>query len=95
MTLKRQNVLHVAHLARLEMDDENADKFVPQLNGILNWVEQLSAVNTDQIAPMSNVTDIDLKMRPDTVQDGTIQDDVLANAPETTEGYFVVQKIIE
>ena len=89
MSLDKNTVANVARLARLHMTDEDLEKYVPQLNNIIGWVEQLSEVNTDDVEPLSNVVNIDCKYRKDEVTDGGIAPDILSNAPEELEGFFV------
>jgi aspartyl-tRNA(Asn)/glutamyl-tRNA(Gln) amidotransferase subunit C len=93
--MDRKTVAKVASLARIKMDDADLDKFAPQLSGILEWVEMLNEVDTENVEPLSSVVDISLPLREDEVTDGGIRDKVLANAPEETEGFFVVPKIVE
>ncbi len=88
-------VRRVARLARLEMSDEEVARLVPQLGNIMTFVEQLGEVDTDAVEPLASVADIDLRLREDTVTDGGIANDVLANAPEDMEGFFVVPKVVE
>jgi len=95
MSLSKDQVAHVARLARLHMSDAELDKYGPQLNNILGFIEQLSEVNTDNIEPLPSPVDINLHLRADIVNDGGITDAVLANAPEHTEGFFVVPKVVE
>lgn len=95
MSMDKQTVTKVARLARLKMSDAELEKMGPQLSGILSWIEQLQEVNTDNVEPLANVADIELFLREDKVNDGDCQDKVLANAPETTQGYFVTNKIVE
>ena len=95
MTLTRDKVANVAQLAHIEMDDAALDTYAPQLNTIMDWIEQLNEVDTDNIAPLASATEMTLKMRRDEVTDGQRREDILTNAPEAKEGYFVVQKIIE
>ena len=95
MSLDKNTVANVARLARLHMTDEDLEKYVPQLNNIIGWVEQLSEVNTDDVEPLSNVVNIDCKYRKDEVTDGGIASDILSNAPEELEGFFVVPKVVE
>lgn len=85
----------VASLARIETTDAELDVVAPALSGILKWVEQLGEVNTDKVEPLANVVDTQLFLREDKVTDGGIQGKILANAPETREGYFVVPKVVE
>jgi aspartyl-tRNA(Asn)/glutamyl-tRNA(Gln) amidotransferase subunit C len=93
--MDKNTVYKIARLARLKVADSEADMFAAQLSNILNWVEQLGEVNTDNVKPLANVVDIAPKMRADIVNDGGIQQDVLANAPEDQQGYFVVPKVVE
>lgn len=95
MSLDKKTVAKVATLARIRMSDADLEKYGPQLNNILGFIEQLSEVNTDNVEPLANVVNIDCKMRADVVNDGGIQQDVLANAPEEMEGFFVVPKVVE
>ncbi len=95
MSLSKDDVAKVARLARIRMQDEELERVAPQLSKIIGFVEQLSEVNTDDVEPLANVVDITLQLREDKVTDGNCADKVLANAPETTQGYFVVNKVVE
>lgn len=95
MSLDKKDVEKVARLARLKITDEEAEKYGAQLSNIINFVEQLGEVNTDNVEPLASVVDITLRLRDDEITDGGIQDDVLANAPESLEGFFVVPKVVE
>ncbi len=85
----------VAHLARLSLSDEELTKYAGQMKNILTFVEQLGEVDTRNVEPLANVANIPLFLREDVANDGGYQNAVLANAPESVEGYFVVQKIVE
>jgi aspartyl-tRNA(Asn)/glutamyl-tRNA(Gln) amidotransferase subunit C len=95
MSVTSQQVRHIATLARIAMSDEELERFVPELNNILGWVEQLGEVNTDGVEPLATVVDQKLRLRDDAVTDGNIRDEVLANAPEAQHGFFAVPKVIE
>lgn len=95
MSISPQEAKRIAKLARIGISDAEADKIGPELSNILGWIEQLSEVNTDNVEPLANVANIDLKKREDKVTDGNIQQDVLTNAPESLEGYYVVPKVVE
>ncbi|NQZ14491.1 MAG: Asp-tRNA(Asn)/Glu-tRNA(Gln) amidotransferase subunit GatC [Alphaproteobacteria bacterium] len=95
MSLDKDAVMKVARLARLKITDEEATKYGGQLSNIIQFVEQLNEVDTDNVEPLASVVDIDLRLREDEITDGGIQDDVLANSPETLEGFFVVPKVVE
>ncbi|MBL4804239.1 MAG: Asp-tRNA(Asn)/Glu-tRNA(Gln) amidotransferase subunit GatC [Alphaproteobacteria bacterium] len=95
MSLDEQTVRKVARLANIEIADSDVDRIGTQLSGILQWVEQLGEVDTDNVEPLANVVNIDLHLREDEVTDGDCADKVLANAPEETQGFFVVPKVVE
>lgn len=91
-----ETVRKVASLARLKVsEDDLQNKYAPQLSNIMKFIEQLDEVNTDNVEPLASVVDITLRLRADAVTDGAIQKDVLANAPEAAEGFFVVPKVVE
>ncbi len=95
MTIDKETVQKVAGLARIKVTDAEQEKLAPQLSHIIGWIEQLSEVNTDNVEPLANVVDITPPLRKDEVTDGGYPADVLANAPEELEGFFVVPKVIE
>ncbi len=90
-----KTVTKVATLARIEMSEADLEAVRVKLGNIMKFVEQLGEVNTDNVEPLSNVVDISLRLREDAVTDGGQQQQVLANAPEAVEGFFVVSKIVE
>ena len=95
MSIDKATVTKIANLARLRVDDADKDRYAAKIDGIMKWIEQLGEVNTDGVAPLASVTDITLPLREDKVTDGNIQDQILANAPESTSGFFAVPKIVE
>ena len=90
-----KTVKKVATLARLEMNESELEAVRVKLGNIMKFVEQLGEVNTDNIEPLANVVDIKLRLREDDVNDGGQQEKILANAPESMEGFFVVPKVVE
>ncbi len=90
-----QTVLKAARLANIEVSDVEVEEMKIKLTGIIKWVEQLSEVDTEHVEPLANVVNIALPLREDVVNDGDCRDKVLANAPEETQGFFVVPKIVE
>ncbi len=90
-----QTIKKVATLARLEMNESELEAVRVKLGNIMKFVEQLGEVNTDNVEPLANVVDIKLRLREDVVNDGGQQEKVLANAPESMEGFFVVPKVVE
>ena len=95
MSVDEKQVRHVARLARLALSDAEIATMVPELNNILNWVEQLAAVDTDGVEPLTAVIDNELRLRDDVVNDGDVRDAVLKNAPDAQHGFFAVPKVIE
>ncbi len=95
MSLTRDDVKKVAGLARLRMDDDQLDALLPKMNNIVGFIEQLSEVDTDNVEPLSNVARSTLPLRKDEITDGECRDKVLANAPESEEGFFAVPKVVE
>ena len=95
MSVNEQQVRHVARLARLALGDDEIAKMVPELNNILNWVEQLAEVDTDGVEPLTAVIENHLRLRDDVVNDGNVRDDILKNAPDAQHGFFAVPKVIE
>jgi aspartyl-tRNA(Asn)/glutamyl-tRNA(Gln) amidotransferase subunit C len=95
MAMDKDTVRKVARLSRLEMSEAEIERTSVQLNGILKWIEQLGAVNTDNVEPLANVANIELTLRPDEVTDGGDAAKVLANAPEKVQGFYVVPKVVE
>ncbi|MFP4098835.1 MAG: Asp-tRNA(Asn)/Glu-tRNA(Gln) amidotransferase subunit GatC [Alphaproteobacteria bacterium] len=95
MSLSKEETKKVAGLARLHMGEEELERLAPQLSKIIGFVEKLSKLDTGGVKPLANVVDIDLPLREDIINDGKCTDEILANAPESTQGYFVVPKIVE
>lgn len=95
MSMDKETVQKVARLSAIEMNEAQLDKMAPQLSNILGFIEHLSEVDTDGVEPLANVVDIDLNLREDVINDGNCAEKVLANAPEETQGFFVVPKVIE
>ncbi|HAL89113.1 MAG TPA: Asp-tRNA(Asn)/Glu-tRNA(Gln) amidotransferase subunit GatC [Erythrobacter sp.] len=100
MSVTREEVAKIASLARIKMGDDELDTMVPELNNILNWVEQLGEVDTSGVEPMTAVIPNTLRLRDDVVDAdpltaGGRREDVLANAPAAEHGFFGVPKVIE
>ncbi len=95
MSIDTDTVRKVAHLARIAVREDELAPLAAELNSILDWVEQLGEDDVTGIEPMTTVTPMALKRRPDEVTDGGRQDDILANAPDAREGFFTVPKVVE
>ena len=88
-------VRRIARLARLEITDADAGSLKSELNAILKWVEQLSAVDTKGVEPMTRVVSMRMKQRDDVVTDGEMAADIVKNAPMAEDNFFVVPKVVE
>jgi len=95
MSVDLATVKRVAHLARIAVTDAEAARMESELNVILGFVEHLSEVNVDGVEPMTSVTPMAMKKREDFVTDGSKAEDIVANAPETADNFFLVPKVVE
>jgi aspartyl-tRNA(Asn)/glutamyl-tRNA(Gln) amidotransferase subunit C len=95
MSVDAKTVRQIAHLARIAVAEDEVEHLQGELNSILAFVEHLSEVNVDGVEPMTSVTPMEMKKRPDKVTDGGIPDDIVRNAPATEDHFFVVPKVVE
>jgi len=95
MSVDTATVARIAALARIKVTEPELVAMVPELNGILEWIEQLGEVDCAGVEPMTAVIENHLRLRDDVVTDGGIRDAVLANAPAAEHGFFGVPKVIE
>ncbi|OHV76425.1 Asp-tRNA(Asn)/Glu-tRNA(Gln) amidotransferase subunit GatC [Rhizobium sp. LCM 4573] len=95
MSVDLATVKRVAHLARIAVSEDEANRMVGELNGILGFVEQLSEVDVTGVEPMTSVTPMAMRRRDDAVTDGDKADDVVANAPNSDRNFFLVPKVVE
>jgi aspartyl-tRNA(Asn)/glutamyl-tRNA(Gln) amidotransferase subunit C len=95
VSLTRDEVRHVAMLARLGLEPGEEDYYADQLSGILAHIDRLREVDTDRIAPTAQVVPVQNRLREDRAEPGLSQEEALANAPEARDGYFVVKAIQE
>ncbi|MFC3109252.1 Asp-tRNA(Asn)/Glu-tRNA(Gln) amidotransferase subunit GatC [Undibacterium arcticum] len=100
MSLALSDVKRIANLAQLELSDDQANTTLDQLNGIFALVEQMSAVDTSGIEPLSHpiaahMQNLSLRLREDVVTESNRRDDYLRSAPATQDGLYLVPKVIE
>jgi aspartyl-tRNA(Asn)/glutamyl-tRNA(Gln) amidotransferase subunit C len=100
MSVDTATVAKIASLARIKLSGDEIEAMVPELNGILAWVEQLGEVDVTGIEPMTAVIPNTLRLRDDVIDadpltGGGIRDKVLANAPAAEHGFYGVPKVIE
>ena len=100
MSVDTATVAKIASLARIKVTEDALEAMVPELNGILSWVEQLGEVDVTGIEPMTAVIPNTLRLRDDVIDADSLtgggkRDSVLANAPAAEHGFFGVPKVIE
>ena len=95
MSLSREEVLHIAHLARIGITDEEVEKFRGQLSDILGHFEALSELDTEGVEPTAYPLPLESVMRDDDVRPSLPVEDALANAPEVEDGAFRVKAVLE
>jgi aspartyl-tRNA(Asn)/glutamyl-tRNA(Gln) amidotransferase subunit C len=95
MPVDRDTVRRIARLARLAVDEGQVAAMETELNALLSWVEQLEEVKVEGVPPMTSVVAQRLKMREDVVTDGGYAEDLIKNAPQAENHFFVVPKVVE
>ena len=91
--ITKEEVKHVAKLARLELTDSEIEKYSEQLGNILTYVEQMNEVNTEGIEPMPHAIPLTNVMREDVVKYEQNKEELMKNAPYEEDGFFRVPKI--
>lgn len=95
MSITVKDVEHVAKLARLELSDDEKERFTGQLNAILKYAEKLNELNTDDVPPTSHVLKLANVMREDENRPSLPIEKVMKNAPEEEDGQFRVPAVLE
>jgi aspartyl-tRNA(Asn)/glutamyl-tRNA(Gln) amidotransferase subunit C len=95
MSVDADTVRRIAQLARIAVAETEIAHLQGELNAMLAFVEQLSEVNVEGVEPMTSVIPMEMKKRPDVVNDGGIVDDIVRNAPATENHFFLVPKVVE
>ncbi len=94
MKITKEEVLHVANLARLDVDKVLIDKFARQIGTVLEYVDKLKAVDTRDVTPTSHAISLTNAFREDDERQSFDSDSALSNAPEKEDGNFIVPKVI-
>jgi aspartyl-tRNA(Asn)/glutamyl-tRNA(Gln) amidotransferase subunit C len=95
MKLSREEVLHIARLARLGLTEEDVERFREQLSNILDNFEVLKEVESAGVPPTTHAVPLQNVLREDEVAPSLPQDEVLSNAPRQEEGHFKVRPVLE
>jgi aspartyl-tRNA(Asn)/glutamyl-tRNA(Gln) amidotransferase subunit C len=95
VSLSRQDVEHIAHLARLKVSDDELDEYVAKLSRIIDLVAQLGTVDTEGVTPMAHPLEMGQRLRPDEVTETDRRELYQENAPDVVHGLYRVPKVIE
>ncbi|MDX1737960.1 MAG: Asp-tRNA(Asn)/Glu-tRNA(Gln) amidotransferase subunit GatC [Alphaproteobacteria bacterium] len=95
MSLDKATVAKIAKLARIRVPEEQLEPLAGELNGIMDWIDQLGEVDTDGVEPMTSAIDHEMYQRDDVVTDGGYPDRVLGNSKEAALGFYTVPKVVE
>ena len=95
MSVDADTVRRIALLARIAVTEAEVPHLQGELNAMLAFVEQLSEVDIEGVEPMTSVMPMEMKKRQDVVDDGEIADDIVRNAPDAMNHFFLVPKVVE
>lgn len=95
MSLDKEQVQHIAMLARLKLSDEEYAESVKKLSKIVDFVDQLSSVDTTNVLPMAHPVDATQRLRPDDVTETNDRDHYQQNTPAVVDGLYLVPKVLE
>ena len=95
MSVDKATVANIAHLARIGVDDDELEPLAANLSSILQWIEQLNEVDTENVTPMTSMAEMVMPKRADKVTDGNYPDRVLSNAPNPEGPFYTVPKVVE
>lgn len=94
MTISKEEVARVAHLARLEIGESDLQRFAGQLTDILQYMDILNEVDTSSVEPLYSPGEHDTPYREDEVRGENSREEVLRNAPDSDGEYFIVPKVV-
>jgi len=95
VSLTKDQVRHIATLARLKLAAAEFDDVVDKLSRIVDFVDQLQAAPTDDVLPMAHPLNMSQRLRADEVTESNERDELQKNAPRVEDGYYLVPKVIE
>ena len=95
MSIDLKTIKHISKLSRISVDKKKAEKLAEDLNSIFEFIEKLNELKTDNVEPLTSVTETTLKFRSDEVKNQNIREQIIKNSPENNEDFFVVPKVVE
>ena len=93
MSITKKEIEHIAKLARIELREDELEKFRVDLNKVLGYIEVLKTVNTDGVEPLAQVTGLENVFREDVAERSELTDDILKNTPDHTGRFIKVKKV--
>lgn len=93
MSISKQEIRHIAHLARIELSESELKKFRSDLNKVLGYIEILKTVDTEGVEPLSAVTGLENVFRADEASSSELPDEIIKNAPESERRFIKVKKV--
>ncbi|MCS7053287.1 MAG: Asp-tRNA(Asn)/Glu-tRNA(Gln) amidotransferase subunit GatC [Ignavibacterium sp.] len=95
MSVPKEEIIKIAKLAKLKLNDNEIEKFTSQFNQILDYMKKLNEINTDEVQPLSHPLEINNVMRDDELKDSIPRELALSNAPDKDDKFFKVPKVIK
>ncbi len=95
MHIDREQVRRIAHLARIGLADDEAERYIGDLEAILSMVDRMQSVDTSGIEPLAHPIAVRQRLRPDVVTEPDRRDAFQADAPATAEGFYLVPRVVE
>lgn len=95
MSVTKEEVEYIADLARLQFEEEELESLAEDMNQILDHMEQLGELDTEDVEPLEHVVDLEFRYRADETEEPLDHDDALKNAPDADSDYFRVPRVIE
>ena len=95
MTIDLKTVKHISKLARISVDEEKANKLESDLNSIFEFIEKLNKLNTENVEPLTSISETTLRFREDEIRSENIREKILNNSPDENKDFFVVPKVVE
>ena len=95
MSIDLKTIKHISKLSRISVDEKRAEKLADDLNSIFEFIEKLNELKTDDVKPLTSISETTLKFRSDEIKSKNIREQIIKNSPEDNEDYFVVPNVIE
>ena len=95
MTIDLKTVKHISKLARISLEEKKAKKLADDMNSILEFIEKLNELKTENVEPLTSIAETTLRFREDKITSDNIREKILKNSPKKNEEFFVVPKVVE